>query len=218
MKTPKTALIVAFDLNLGIGINNMLPWKIKKEISHFQKITKYNSTLNSNKINDKNSVIMGYNTWKSIPEKNKPLKQRKNIILTTNEEKIDKIYENYNNSQQIVCYNNINNMINDIIENKPNETTEMNYHNNITNFIIGGKSIYDLFMLNYDYNKWIQEIYISRVHGLYDCNTYFPCDPNLMTNYYDRIEIKENYLYDTIQKKQQKVTFEKYYNKYCINN
>ena len=53
--------IVAFDKNLGIGINNKLPWHIKKDMEYFNKLT-----FNTN-------IVMGMSTYLSIPDKVKPL-------------------------------------------------------------------------------------------------------------------------------------------------
>ena len=80
------SLIVAYDENLGIGKNNDLPWILKKDMNYFKNIT----TDNSN-----NVVIMGRNTWESIPEKFRPLQNRINIIIsnTLNTYVIEEKYE-----------------------------------------------------------------------------------------------------------------------------
>ena len=48
------------------------------------------------KLNLKNIVIMGRNTWDSIPKHYKPLKDRINIIITNNNMRIRIIYQNKN--------------------------------------------------------------------------------------------------------------------------
>ena len=63
---------MAFDINRGIGKNNNLPWKISDDLKRFSKLTKGNNN---------NAIIMGRNTWDSLP--NKPLSQRDNLILST---------------------------------------------------------------------------------------------------------------------------------------
>ena len=61
-----------------IGINNELLFTIPEDMKYFKKITSTN-------YNDcDNVVIMGYNTWKSIPERFRPLKNRINIVITNN--------------------------------------------------------------------------------------------------------------------------------------
>jgi len=70
-------IVVAHDLNRGIGKNNGLPWHIKEDMRYFKKL----STETSNK-KKKNVVIMGRKTYESIPEKFRPLEDRINIILS----------------------------------------------------------------------------------------------------------------------------------------
>ena len=54
-------IVVAACKNRGIGLKNKLPWNLSKEMKYFKKLT----------IGEKNNaVIMGKNTWLSIPEKN----------------------------------------------------------------------------------------------------------------------------------------------------
>jgi dihydrofolate reductase len=60
-------LIVATDLKNGIGKNNSIPWKT--DLDFFKKVT------------TGHVVIMGKNTWNSLP--NKPLTNRENIIIST---------------------------------------------------------------------------------------------------------------------------------------
>lgn len=60
-------LILAADINGGIGNNGKLPWHIPEELKFFKK-----QTLN-------HSVIMGRKTYEGLKE---PLKKRKNYILT----------------------------------------------------------------------------------------------------------------------------------------
>ncbi|MEK7171352.1 MAG: dihydrofolate reductase [Patescibacteria group bacterium] len=67
------SLIVAADLNNGIGKNGKIPWRISADMDFFKKTTMGNG---------KNAVIMGRTTWESLPEKHRPLKNRLNIILT----------------------------------------------------------------------------------------------------------------------------------------
>ena len=63
-------LIIACDANGGIGYKNKLPWtKIQGDLPRFKRLT------------DKYPVIMGRNTWDSLPIK--PLPNRINIVVTT---------------------------------------------------------------------------------------------------------------------------------------
>ena len=60
-------MILAADLKGGIGLRNDLPWKIPQDLKHFQKLTRGTAERES-------VVVMGRNTWQSIPEKFRPLK------------------------------------------------------------------------------------------------------------------------------------------------
>lgn len=65
-------LIVAADINWGIGYNNELLEKIPEDLKRFKELT---SGFNK-------AVIMGRKTWDSLPIK--PLPNRVNIILSRN--------------------------------------------------------------------------------------------------------------------------------------
>jgi dihydrofolate reductase len=63
-------LILASDPNGGIGYQNKLPWtNIQGDLPRFKRLT------------EGNPVIMGRNTWDSLPKK--PLPKRINIVVTT---------------------------------------------------------------------------------------------------------------------------------------
>lgn len=62
--------IVAHDDNLGIGVSGHLPWHLSEDLQHFRNVT------------SQAVVIMGMSTWKSLPEKSKPLPGRLNIVIT----------------------------------------------------------------------------------------------------------------------------------------
>src|SRR5690606_25457902 len=69
----KFNIIVAIDEDYGIGKNGNIPWKDIKDLQNFSKITIGNGN---------NAVIMGYKTYKSLPDNMRPLPKRKNFILT----------------------------------------------------------------------------------------------------------------------------------------
>lgn len=62
--------VVALSENNVFGINNRLPWRLPHDMKFF-KATTWNQT-----------VVMGHKTWESI---GRPLKGRKNIVLTSKE-------------------------------------------------------------------------------------------------------------------------------------
>ena len=64
------SIIVAIDQNNGIGKDNSMPWHLSDDLRRFKTITMGHT------------VIMGRNTWLSLPFK--PLKGRRNIVISTN--------------------------------------------------------------------------------------------------------------------------------------
>ena len=74
-------IIVAMCKKNGIGLNNKIPWKISEDMHYFSKKTSGNY---QGDVNKKNIVLMGRNTWESLPKKYKPLPHRFNIVLTKN--------------------------------------------------------------------------------------------------------------------------------------
>jgi len=61
-------IIVAFDPEMTIGVDNSLPWKIKDDLRLFRQLT------------TNNFVVMGRNTYESI---GKPLPNRINVVITS---------------------------------------------------------------------------------------------------------------------------------------
>ena len=60
--------LVALSNNFVIGVNNELPWKLKKDLQHFSAYTQ-------NK-----AIVMGRKTFESI---GRPLPNRKNIVISS---------------------------------------------------------------------------------------------------------------------------------------
>ncbi len=133
------SLIVAIGENREIGKNNDLLWRLPNDMKFFKETT------------IGHTVIMGRKNWESIPEKFRPLTDRKNIVLTTN--------SNYQAAGAIV--------ITDF--NKLNEEAGL-LSNQSKNFIIGGAQIYQLALLHLD----ITEMYITHVHATFEADTFFP--------------------------------------------
>ena len=143
---PIISMIVAIAQDNGFGLNGCLPWSIPEETALFKKIT--------TKV-DNNAVIMGYNTYMSIPSKNRPLKNRLNIILSKNEEHIKELI-----TYDVKVASSIEEAIN--IASRCNEV-----------FIIGGLSVYKECLLK----NLCYKIYFSRISKIYKCDVYFPDIP-----------------------------------------
>lgn len=71
------SVIVAYDRNRAIGRRNDIPWHLSDDLKRFKAITMGHA------------VIMGRNTWDSLPFK--PLKGRRNIVVSTSMQPVDGI-------------------------------------------------------------------------------------------------------------------------------
>lgn len=68
----KTVLIVAMDLDRGIGKNNDLMWHLPADMRFFKETT------------TGHIVVLGRKNYESIPERFRPLPNRENAVLTRN--------------------------------------------------------------------------------------------------------------------------------------
>jgi len=143
-------IIVAIDEKSGIGKNGQLPWHLTGDLRHFRDITC--STQSPKK---KNIVLMGRKTWESIPKQFQPLHDRINVILSNNPnlripEGVLKA-SSFDQVQQMLQSDRLKNII---------ETV----------YAIGGQQVYEE-ILNY---KECQKLYVTRIHGKFDCDAFFP--------------------------------------------
>ena len=138
----------ATEKNLGIGLNNDIPWKLPKEFKYFQNIT---STVKDEK--KRNAVIMGKLTWLSIPENRRPLKNRLNIILSTTLE-----LENQNEDTKVLT------TLHDALRHLETQEDVENV------FVIGGSSLYSEGMKSPNCEK----IYLTKVLSDIKCDVFFP--------------------------------------------
>lgn len=161
------SLILASTLNGGIGYEGRIPWCLKEDMSIFRRLT-----TDINCYIKKNAVIMGYDTWISLPLK--PLKDRINIILTS---KINVIKE----CDNIKTFNNFDYAL-DYCENNV-------YIDKV--FIIGGSSLYNLCLNNEKYFNQIDKIYLSIIYQNYKCDTFINLKKILkLHKYYDINDVK----------------------------
>jgi dihydrofolate reductase len=76
----RLTIIVAATKANGIGLKANLPWRLAKEMKYFAQVTSHAPE------GQQNAVIMGRNTWESIPAKFRPLARRVNIVVSRNTE------------------------------------------------------------------------------------------------------------------------------------
>lgn len=127
----KITLVVAAAENNAIGKNNQMPWHLPNDFKYFKK-----STIG-------HSIVMGRKTFESI---GKPLPERRNIILTR-----DQQYQN----PEIDIANSIGEVL-----------TYCRDEREI--FIIGGADIFKQAL------PLAQKVLLTRVHATIDGDTFFP--------------------------------------------
>ena len=146
------SIIVASSLEYGIGFENKLCWNIPEELKHFRHIT--SSCL----IKDtKNCVIMGKNTWYSIP--NTPLKNRINIIISSQD--YDKITKETSEMPDVRVFKTIDDALIYVDSDAIIGSC----------FIIGGAKLYNTILEKYI--KYITSIYWSIIYDKkYECDCF----------------------------------------------
>ena len=162
-------LILCCDNNYGIGKDNKLPWCVKKEMEIFR-----NKTIK----NGRNCVIMGANTYFSIPQKYRPLCYRKNFVLTSNPSKYEINDTNDTNDTSVIWKNSFEDTIEFIRSSAKYDDV----------WVIGGEYLYN-HVLKHHMDK-ISEIHMSVLDKVYDCDTYL----NIFD--YGDFECVERYEYD----------------------
>jgi dihydrofolate reductase len=146
-------IIVATSTNYGIGYDNKMCWHIPEELKHFKNIT---TAVEDKK--KKNCVIMGKNTWYSLPKR--PLVDRINIIISSADyEKISQ--EVRDDGDNIRVFKNIEDAFKYVEETEEIESA----------FIIGGAQLYNECLDKYVEN--IRYMYMTIVYDKkYECNKY----------------------------------------------
>ncbi len=132
------SIIVAVDENNGIGYQNDLLAYISSDLKRFKQLT------------IEKTVIMGRNTWLSLPKR--PLVNRKNIVITRN------VNANFEGAVKV-------NSIDSAIANCPEDGES---------FIIGGDQIYKQFF------NLADKLYLTKILKTFKADAYFPeIDPDL---------------------------------------
>lgn len=143
-------LIVAMCRNNGIGYKGKLPWHISQDLNYFSKITKGDGN---------NAVVMGNNTWQSLPiptGKPRGLPRRDNFVLTVS----DTFDILLNHNQLIKTFKSIDEL--DVYLSKNNIYEEL--------WIIGGAQIYKQFL---EQGK-IDKCYVTYIDADFECDVFFP--------------------------------------------
>ena len=147
--------IYAIDSNNGLSKNGVIPWKSKKDMQFFINMTK------------NNVVIMGRNTYFSIPKQHRPLKHRLNIVLTSK----PYLYEDNITDKTPNLLFVANNNYQDILKDKETYHEIYNFlHKDFKIFFIGGKTIYNQFIPLCD------TVWVTRIKKDHDCDLFLNYD------------------------------------------
>jgi dihydrofolate reductase len=130
----QTIIIAAISENGIIGSKNDIPWRISEDFKRFKKLTLGHP------------CIMGDTTYKSLPEKSKPLPGRENIVLS-----LDPTYT----PLDVTLFSDFNKSV-EYIKNKDKA------------FIIGGATIYKLGL------EVANVLELTRIHKNYNGDVKFP--------------------------------------------
>lgn len=127
--------VLAMDKNRLIGNNNSLPWHIPEDLKHFRTLT------------EGHTVVMGKNTYYSLPEAYRPLPRRRNIVLSRHP---FEAVESYTSPERL-------------IESLQKESVEQI-------FIIGGVQVYTTFFQK----NLIDTVELTLLDGEYTGDLYIP--------------------------------------------
>lgn len=142
-------IIAAISKNRVIGKAGKLPWHISKDLKYFKDKTSGAG----------NAVLMGFNTWKSLPNYPEPLHDRGSYVITKNNVHLTRA---------------------NIYKEPPNYTDLKRIQNIYPNiWICGGETIYN----HYINKTYIDKIYLTEIDAFIEGDTFFPEIPNNYIKY-----------------------------------
>jgi len=138
----KIIAIAAMDEGRVIGADNSIPWKIPGEQKRFAELT------------SGHTVLMGRNTYDSLPKKYKPLPTRKNVVVTRSPDSLAA-------EQDIDVWNSPNSFL------EACKKGELALPSDCV-WVIGGEQVYRETLQHWD------EVYLTLVKGRHAGDRYFP--------------------------------------------
>jgi dihydrofolate reductase len=139
-------VVVAADLDWGIGKDNGLPWpKLPGDLAHFKRVTSAAAE------GTRNAIIMGRKTWESTEVRGRPLPKRLNVVITRGTLAVP---------DGVLVAGSIDAALARVAEQSDIDTT----------FIVGGAQIFtDAFA-----HTQLRYVYLTRVDGRFGCDTHIP--------------------------------------------
>jgi len=171
MKKPEIIIIAALaESNRAIAQNGKLPWRIPEDSQRFQSLT-----LN-------HTVIMGRKTWENDLN-NCPLKNRKNIVISSSPQRVKIESASLNNSDNILIFKSIKEALS-----KAAETEKI--------FIAGGAVIYAQTI------ELADTLELTLVEGDFEGDTFFPEYQSLIGSQFELLakEVHPGFRYETYKR------------------
>jgi dihydrofolate reductase len=112
--------------------------------------------------NGKNAVLMGRNTWESLPTH--PLVGRHNLVLSQSAFEFSSVTMSHYDIDRISFFKDIATALDYI------RTRHLQYEDI---WIIGGEKIYNSFLNDEELNKLVFQVYVTEIAGDYKCDTFF---------------------------------------------
>ncbi|KAF9325820.1 hypothetical protein BG006_010712 [Podila minutissima] len=156
---PSFSIVVAADLANGIGLNGGLPWRLRKDMAFFAKITS-KVISNDSRVN---ACIMGRRTWESIPAKFRPLSNRFNVIVSKNPCYLDDKAEKSN--PFVALAGSLEAALSLIKSHQESFSPRLERV-----FLIGGSQLYNEGVRS----TRCQNIILTRIQTTVECDTFFP--------------------------------------------
>ena len=147
MSLPRLNIVVAIDKQNGFSKNNKIPWNLPEDRSFLKKKTISNG---------KNVIIMGKDTYLTLPDQYRPLPHRKNVVISSTLKEA--------NHPNIKIYKDLTTALIDI--GKWSDIDKV--------YIGGGQRIYEEVITQYLY--LCQKIYVSHIPEDYLCDRFFPAE------------------------------------------
>ncbi|KAH9944346.1 dihydrofolate reductase [Epithele typhae] len=159
----RLTLIVAATRNNGIGQNSQLPWRLSKEMAYFKRVT------TAAPEGHLNAVVMGRNTWESIPPKFRPLNQRLNVVVSSNAQ-----YDLKSPATSCVSVHLHTSLEDALGRLSAAETQDAQVHRA---FVIGGASLYrDTLALALSAKSFVDRVLLTRIlaPAFEGCDVFMP--------------------------------------------
>ena len=161
-------IIVAIDQNNAIGKDNGLLVSLKKDMKYFKEKT-------TGKV-----VVMGMNTYNSLPPKFRPLPNRLNIVISRNRNVKE---------DGVIVVRSVAELFN-VLEEHHIDTENV--------FCIGGASIYNLLL------PFCNRLYITNIMERFEADAYFPKVDTTKWKLVDSTKEVENnlvFFFDVLEKR-----------------